>query len=177
LHARALSPRLAASCAHRAALADHDARPWARCCVSASSACAAAVSRVSGLLCRAISRSPPGARGTFNLPHREGRCAAQQARSKREAAPFRLMSASASCGHTARLARVGNVPRGDLSRCSNVREQGCSYSITSSARCCMNPGTSRPSALAVFRLMTSWNLIAAWTGSSLGFTPLRIRSA
>ena len=38
-------------------------------------------------------------------------------------------------------------------------------------------GTSRPSALAVLRLITSSNLTGAWTGSSLGFAPLRMRSA
>jgi hypothetical protein len=35
----------------------------------------------------------------------------------------------------------------------------------------------RPSALAVVKLITSSNLTGAWTGSSLGFAPLRIRSA
>src|SRR5215831_10429655 len=35
------------------------------------------------------------------------------------------------------------------------------YSITSSARTSSVGGTSRPSALAVFRLMTSWNLTGA----------------
>jgi hypothetical protein len=50
------------------------------------------------------------------------------------------------------------------------------HSITSSARCCKNKGTSRPSALAVLRLITSSNLTGIWTGSSLGFSPLRMRS-
>src|SRR5712691_8591493 len=50
------------------------------------------------------------------------------------------------------------------------------YSITSSARCCSCKGTSRPSALAVLRLITSSNLTGAWTGSSLGFAPFRILS-
>src|SRR6516164_611901 len=40
------------------------------------------------------------------------------------------------------------------------------HSITSSARCCRIQGTSRPSALAVLRLITSSNLTGAWTGSS-----------
>ena len=56
------------------------------------------------------------------------------------------------------------------------RSKWHSYSITSSARCRRNKGTSRPSALAVFRLITSSNLSGAWTGSSLGFAPLRMRS-
>ena len=38
-------------------------------------------------------------------------------------------------------------------------------------------GTSRPSALAVLRLIISSNLTGAWTGSSLGLAPLRMRSA
>src|SRR5262245_28596433 len=36
--------------------------------------------------------------------------------------------------------------------------------------------TSRPSALAVFTLITSSNLVGCSTGRSAGFTPLRIRS-
>src|SRR2546422_10158965 len=51
------------------------------------------------------------------------------------------------------------------------------HSITSSARASSVGGTSMPSVLAVLRLMTSSNLIGAWTGSSLGFAPLRMRSA
>jgi len=51
------------------------------------------------------------------------------------------------------------------------------YSITSSARCWSCKGTPRPSALAVFILITSSNLTGAWTGSSPGFAPFRMRSA
>src|SRR5262249_18719147 len=43
------------------------------------------------------------------------------------------------------------------------------HSITSSARASRECGTSRPSALAVLRLMTSSNLTGACTGRSLGF--------
>src|SRR5712671_17237 len=46
------------------------------------------------------------------------------------------------------------------------------HSITSSARCCKNQGTSRPSALAVLRLMTSSNFEGCTTGKSAGFSPL-----
>ena len=49
------------------------------------------------------------------------------------------------------------------------------HSITSSARASSVGGTSRPSAFAVLRLMTSSNLVGAWTGRSLGFAPLRMR--
>jgi hypothetical protein len=37
-------------------------------------------------------------------------------------------------------------------------------------------GTSRPSVLAVFKLMTSSYLVGACTGKPEGFTPLRMRS-
>ncbi len=50
------------------------------------------------------------------------------------------------------------------------------YSITSSARASRVGGTSRPSALAVLRLITSSNLVGACTGRSAGFSPLRMRS-
>src|SRR5262245_3050342 len=50
------------------------------------------------------------------------------------------------------------------------------YSITSSARASSVGGTSRPSALAVLRLITSSYLVGACTGRSPGFSPLRIRS-
>src|SRR5262249_36728558 len=49
------------------------------------------------------------------------------------------------------------------------------HSITSSTRPIIGSGTVRPSALAVFMLMTSSTLVACWTGSSAGFSPLRIR--
>src|SRR6266478_3007431 len=48
------------------------------------------------------------------------------------------------------------------------------YSITSSARASSVGGTSRPSALAVFILITNSNLTGAWTGSSLGLAPLKM---
>src|SRR5262245_28674303 len=52
----------------------------------------------------------------------------------------------------------------------------CNHSITSSARARSVDGTSRPSALAVLRLITSSNLVGAWIGRSPGFSPLRMRS-
>src|SRR6476619_6122900 len=51
------------------------------------------------------------------------------------------------------------------------------HSITSSARADRVGGTSRPSALAVFRLITNSNLVDCTTGRSPGFAPLRIRPA
>src|SRR5262249_4204514 len=49
------------------------------------------------------------------------------------------------------------------------------HSITSSARASSDGGTSRPSVLAVCRLMTSSNLVGSWTGIWAGFSPLRMR--
>src|SRR5262249_34702337 len=50
------------------------------------------------------------------------------------------------------------------------------HSITSSARAGRLSGTSRPSAFAVLRLMTSSYFVGVCTGRSAGFSPLRIRS-
>src|SRR5262245_4581685 len=49
------------------------------------------------------------------------------------------------------------------------------HSITSSARASSVGGTSRPSDLAVLRLMISSTLVTCWTGKSTDFSPLRIR--
>src|ERR1700747_2664207 len=51
------------------------------------------------------------------------------------------------------------------------------HSITSLARASSVGGTSRPSALAVLRLITSSYLVGACTGKSAGFAPLRIPPA
>src|SRR5262249_953527 len=51
-----------------------------------------------------------------------------------------------------------------------------SHSITSSARCWRDQGTSSPRAFAVLRLMTNSNFVGCCTGRSAGFVPLRIRS-
>ena len=48
------------------------------------------------------------------------------------------------------------------------------HSITSSARTKSVGGIVNPSALAVFRLITSSNLLLCWTGRSAGLAPLRI---
>jgi hypothetical protein len=50
------------------------------------------------------------------------------------------------------------------------------YSITSSARASSEGGMARPSALAVFRLTASSNLLEACVGRSAGFAPFRTRS-
>jgi hypothetical protein len=50
------------------------------------------------------------------------------------------------------------------------------HSITSSVRASSVGGSSRPSALAVIRLMTRSNLVGCSTGMSAGFAPRRILS-
>src|SRR5262249_10455721 len=50
------------------------------------------------------------------------------------------------------------------------------HSITSSASASSRSGTLRPSAFAVFRLITSSNLVGCWTGRSDALAPLRILS-
>src|SRR5262249_30347458 len=56
-------------------------------------------------------------------------------------------------------------------------ELAAPHSITSSAATCNVSGTFRPSAFAVFRLMTSSNLVGCKTGNSAGLSPLRIAPA
>src|SRR5215471_16188168 len=51
-----------------------------------------------------------------------------------------------------------------------------SHSITSSAVASSVGGTSRPSAVAVLRLITSSYLVGACTGRSAGFSPFSMRS-
>src|SRR5262249_179188 len=51
------------------------------------------------------------------------------------------------------------------------------HSITSSARASSVGGTSKRSARAVLRLITSSNLVACMTGRAIGLVPLRIRAA
>src|SRR5262249_23059814 len=51
------------------------------------------------------------------------------------------------------------------------------HSITSSARASSVGGTSRPSILAVVRLMTNSKLVACTTGRSAALAPLRMRPA
>ena len=50
------------------------------------------------------------------------------------------------------------------------------YSITSSASAMSWSGMVMPSVFAVFRFITSLNLVGCWTGRSAGLAPLRIRS-
>src|SRR5262249_23346953 len=64
----------------------------------------------------------------------------------------------------------------DCRAAENRYELAPPHSITSSARASRLSGTVRPSALAVLRLIASSYLVGACTGSSAGFSPLRMRS-
>ena len=64
------------------------------------------------------------------------------------------------------------VPKADILRRSNSLR----YSIISLASASSVGGTVMSSALAVLRLMTSSYFVGCCTGSSAGFSPLRMRS-
>ena len=74
-----------------------------------------------------------------------------------------------------------NLRRTELTLCAISglmhRSKQCRYSITSSVSASSCAGTSRPSVLAVLRLITNSNLVDRMTGRSAGFSPLRIRPA
>src|SRR5262249_20909094 len=57
---------------------------------------------------------------------------------------------------------------------ASAAQRIATYSITSSARASNNGGIVRPSAFAVFTLITRSNLVGCWTGSSPAFSPVRI---
>ena len=59
---------------------------------------------------------------------------------------------------------------------SSASQKTRGYWMTSSAVASNDAGTVRPSALAVFRLMTISNFVGPCTGRSVGFSPLRILS-
>src|SRR5262249_4811559 len=82
----------------------------------------------------------------------------------------------ADAAHAARLLRARRErPRG-YRAAKHRYELAPLHSITSSARASSVGGTSRPSAFAVLRLITSSYLVGACTGKSAGFSPLRMRS-
>src|SRR5262249_2338484 len=77
---------------------------------------------------------------------------------------------------TCRLLRASRERPRDRPATEQRDEIASIHSITSSARASTVAGTSRPSALAVLRLITSSYLVGACTGRSAGFSPLRMRS-
>src|SRR5262249_39058617 len=102
----------------------------------------------------------------LTLAQQQVSCAAQQisARmvrlgSNHDLASDALMSASTNYGHAPPSVEDRGVPGRDI--CS---QQIAAYSISSSAPAVSPSGTSRPSALAVCRLMTNSNLLDCTTG-------------
>src|SRR5262249_29433859 len=80
------------------------------------------------------------------------------------------MLRDACCGLRPRAER----PRGR--RAAEKRDEiAAVHSMTSSARASSVAGTSRPSALAVLRLMISSTVVDCWTGKSAGRSPFNIR--
>src|SRR6516164_6074118 len=69
-----------------------------------------------------------------------------------------------------------DLPCGFSTRFELAPAAWCLHSITSSARASSVGEISRPSALAVLRLITSSNLVGCSTGSSAGLAPLKILS-
>ena len=59
---------------------------------------------------------------------------------------------------------------------THAPQQTTAHSITSSARASSVGGMMTPSAFAVFKLITSSNLVGRSTGRSPGFAPLKILS-
>src|SRR6266404_6345275 len=79
--------------------------------------------------------------------------------------------------HRRRLLRMRCERRCRSQHSKQADERAPPHSITSSASASHLSGTSSPSALAAFRLMTNSNLVGCVTGKSAGFSPLRILPA
>jgi hypothetical protein len=69
-----------------------------------------------------------------------------------------------------------SLPGPDFHRLDRTSFAWRTHSITSSARARKDSGIARPMAFALFRLMTSSNLVGSSTGRSAGFAPFRILS-
>ena len=78
---------------------------------------------------------------------------------------------------TSGLPRITDIARPAwLVRLVPISNIAPAHSITSSARASSDGGTSRPSAFAALRLMTSSNLVGCSTGRFAGDAPFRILS-
>src|SRR5262245_486489 len=79
---------------------------------------------------------------------------------------------------TSKSRQTGDIPECPLS--ANSDRMHCSkqagYSITSSARASSIGGTSKPSALAVLRLVSNSSFVDCSIGNSPGLAPLKILS-
>src|SRR4051794_16925612 len=73
-----------------------------------------------------------------------------------------------------RVALADSVDGADSHRPDTANEFApLHHSMTSSARTSSDGGTARPSALAVFMLITNSNVVGCRTGRSAGLAPLR----
>src|SRR5204863_8147030 len=75
------------------------------------------------------------------------------------------------------LLRSGGIRPSQRRAQADEKVAACGHSMTSSARASSDCGNVRPSAFAVFRLMTSSNLVGCWIGRSAGLAPASIRPA
>jgi hypothetical protein len=78
--------------------------------------------------------------------------------------------------HDVRFTPKADIPRGECMSALCQKRTSRTYSITSSAISSKSRLIVRPSAFAVFRFITSSNLVGCCTGNSAGFAPLRILS-
>src|SRR5262249_37767240 len=90
--------------------------------------------------------------------------------------PFGIRHENPYVPHAARLLRARRErPRG--CRAAKQRDElAPPHSITSSARASTDAGISRPSVLAVLRLIIRSYFVGACTGRSAGLSPFRMRS-
>src|SRR5215831_14825130 len=92
-----------------------------------------------------------------------------------------LIVVRGSCSDVSDARGLGRLLRARRERPRGCRpaeerdERAALHSITSSARPSSIGGTVRPIVLAVFRLITSSNLVGCWTGRSAGFSPMNMR--
>jgi hypothetical protein len=93
------------------------------------------------------------------------------------AKPFWTDIANDQCADGWHLRLLRARPERPRRRATDERDEFAAlHSITSSARVSSDSGTSIPSALAVFILMTNAKWVGCSTGRSAGWAPLRILS-
>src|SRR5262249_21800641 len=148
-------------------------------------ACEENVGRECNQLCRILARAINVVRAPSNFDAQVAVLSPSQLlqgllKRRNAGAPFCIcvsrIHEHADASHVLRLLR----PRRERPRSRRAAEQrdeiATPHPITSSAVASSLSGTVSPSALAVFRLMTSSYLVGACTGRSAGFSPLRMRS-
>src|SRR5262249_42497432 len=114
------------------------------------------------------------------LPARHKRPRARRATKQRDelAASIKKTRSHGTIAKRVDLAKRRRLGKGLPFSSSRVGRKGrcITHSITSLAATSKVCGTVSPSALAVLRLITSWNLVGSCTGRSAGFSPWRMRS-